>query len=326
MIPKIDFPIEKLRLSLLYQDSDELGRARLSSPARGSLSKVSAAYHELYFPAPAADRPYVFSSMVLSMDGKMAFPDDPQGPVVASANAIDREGGLTDFWVLNVLRAHADAIVVGARTLKSEPEVVFTCLDADLLAERKELLGRQQEHPLTIVVSLDGQDVPLEHSIFSMPETQTILATCHVGGQYLQSQYGQDALMVGPFNDVSEVDTDSLARQIRQGLQAHKKVILMTGENEPDARVLLFCLRKIGVDYLLIESPTYTWLLMDKGMLDEFFVDYSTLYIGGQLTPGYNNGFTSFNHPHTKFLVVAMHQNSFLFTRQKIVYGLSTES
>ncbi len=326
MIPQIPFPIEKLRLNLLYQDPIELEKAKASSAASKSLSKVSEAYHDLYFPAPAEDRPYIFASMVLSLDGKMAFPDNPQGPVVASANAIDREGGLTDFWVLNVLRAYADAIVVGARTLQSEPDAVFSCLDHDLLAERKDLLGKQRECPLTIVVSLDGQDIPLNHSIFSVPEVQTILATCHRGGQYLQSQCGSDAMLIGPFNAITDIDTVELLRQVKQGFRAHKKIVLMTGENEPDARVLMYCLRKIGVGHLLIESPTYMWLLMGQAMLDEFFVDYSTLFIGGLFTPGYNNGFTSLSHPHSRFLVIAMHQHSFLFTRQKLIYGLSTQS
>jgi riboflavin biosynthesis pyrimidine reductase len=325
MISKLTFPIEALQLVLLYQDTPELEKARASSATPFALSKVRAAYHELYFPSPPQDRPYTFASMVLSLDGKMAFPDNPQGPVVASANGIDREGGLADFWVLNVLRAHADAIVVGAKTLQSEPEVVFSCLDPDLIAERSEKLGKKTECPFTFVVSLDGEDIPFDHPIFSGKETPTFIATCHRGGRYLKQQAHEDVLLAGPFDTCAQVDESSLQQQMVEGFQAGKKVILMTGEDEPDARVFLYALRKIGIEHLLIESPTYMWLLMKQQMLDEFFVNYSSLYIGGPITPGYGNGFSSLDHPHSKFLVIAMHQNSFLFTRQKLVYGLISE-
>jgi riboflavin biosynthesis pyrimidine reductase len=325
MIPKLSFPINKLKLVTLYQDTEELASIKSSSMTKTSLSKVRQAYHDLFFPSPPEDRPYTFASMVLSLDGKMAFQDNPQGPVVASANAIDKEGGLTDFWVLNVLRAHADAIIVGAKTLASEPDVVFSCFDPDLVEERKSKLGKEKECPINIIVSLDGKDIPFDHSLFTVKEISTLISTCHLGGDYLLQKFPEDALLIGPFNSMDEVDGPSVNRQINDGLQAGKKVILMTGESKPDARVFLNILRKIGVEHLLIESPTYMWLLMRQQMLDEFFLNYSSLFIGGPITPGYANGFSYLNHPHSKFLVIAMHQNSFLFTRQKVIYGLSSE-
>ncbi|HUH98701.1 MAG TPA: dihydrofolate reductase family protein [Anaerolineales bacterium] len=324
MIPKLTFPINKLQLDVLYQDKPELERIKARSLSKAALSKVSAVYHDLYFPAPPQDRPYIFSSMVLSLDGKMAFPDNPQGPVVASANSIDADGGLADFWVLNVLRAHADAIVVGAKTLVSEPDLVLACLDADLALERKERLGKEDPHPISIIVSLDGKDVPKTHSIFSVPEIRTIIATSHQGGLFLKKQSeGEEIVLLGPYSSRAEVDAQRISRQMQNERAAHRKIVLMTGEDEPDARLLLFVLRKIGISHLLVESPTYMWLLMNQRMLDEFFVDYSTLFIGGTITPGYGNGFSYLDHPHSQFLVIALHRNGFLFTRQKLVYGLA---
>jgi riboflavin biosynthesis pyrimidine reductase len=326
MIAKLSFPTDKLQLVLLYQDKEELERIKASSPTQKALSKVSAVYHELYFPTPPAERPYIFSSLVLSMDGKMAFVDNPQGPVVASANRIDPDGGLTDFWILNVLRAHADAIIVGAKTLASEPDVVLSCFDPDLMEERMENLGKEDLYPLSVIVSLDGKDVPMSHSIFSVPEIQTIIATSHQGGLFLENTFGcNDMMLIGPYNRFGEVDAQQIARQIQEARQTGKRTILMTGEDEPDAELLLFVLRKIGVGHLLVESPTYMWLLMNQQMLDEIFVDYSPLFIGGTITPGYGNGFSYLDHPHSKFLVIAMHRNSFLFTRQKLVYRLPVQ-
>lgn len=322
MIPKISFPIKDLRLATLYQDEAELARIRRTSSAAGALSKVSAAYHDLYFPEPPADRPYTFASIVLSLDGKMAFPDNPQGPVVARANRIDPSGALTDFWVLNVLTAHADGIIIGAKMLHSEPEAIYACQDDDLLAERASLLGKESEVPLNIIVSLDGTDVPFDHAIFAMPEVRTLTATCQAGGRYLREKFGPDIHLIGPYLTPEGIDSSDLSAQVQSGFDSRKKVVLMTGENVPDARLLMNCLRLAGIKHLLIESPTYMWLLMDQHMLDEFFVNYSPLYIGGSITPGYGLAFTEAQHPHARFLVVALHNNSFLFTRQKLIYGL----
>lgn len=324
MIPKISFPIQELYLTTLYRDEAELEKIRQASGAAGALSKVSAAYHDLYFPEPPADRPYTFASIVLSLDGKMAFPDNPKGPVVARANRINPAGALADFWVLNILTAHADGIIIGAKMLHSEPDSIYVCQDDDLLAERTVLLGKEPEVPLNIIVSLDGTDVPFDHALFSMPEVRTLTATCQAGGSYLKEKFGPDVHLIGPFLTTGDIDSAALAAQVEAGLTSRKKVVLMTGKDAPDARLLMACLRSAGIKHLLVESPTYMWLLMEQHILDEFFVNYSPLYIGGPVTPGYGLAFSEAQHPHARFLVIAIHNNSFLFTRQKLIYGLTS--
>jgi hypothetical protein len=166
----------------------------------------------------------------------------------------------------------------------------------------------------------------MTHSIFSVPEIQTIVATSHQGGLFLKEKFeSNEVVLIGPYNTSAEVDGERISRQIQNERQGGRTVILMTGENEPDAGLLQFVLRKIGIGHLLVESPTYAWLLMSHRMLDEFFVNYSSLFIGGPITPGYGNGFSYLDHPHSKFLVIASHRNSFLFTRQKLVYGLPAQ-
>jgi riboflavin biosynthesis pyrimidine reductase len=311
-----------MRVVPLYRDDAELRQARSGSTATAALSKVSAAYHDLFFPAPVADRPYTFASIVLSLDGKLAFPDDPQGPVVASANFLDPAGGRIDYWILNVLRAYADASIVGARTLAAEPEAEFACLDPDLVHERGSLLGKSNAL-LPIVVSLDGTDIPLEHRAFASLDNRPLIATSAAGGAFLRGQGLDDALWLGPYPSAAAVRDAELVEPIRAARAAGRQIVLMTGEDRPDAAALLLALRRIGIEHLLIESPTYWWLLMGERMLDELFVNYSSVYIGGALTPGAAAGHTSHDHPHAKFLFIGLHPDGFLFTRQKLIYGLS---
>lgn len=322
MIPRIPFPIEKLKLTPLYVDQAELDRIRQASSAPCALTKAGAAYHDLFFPDPPEDRPYTFASIVLSIDGKMAFPDNPIGPVVARANRINPDGALTDFWILNLLTAHADALIVGARLLQVEPESIYACQDEDLLAERRSILGKAPEVPLNVITSLDGTDISFNHAIFSIPEVRTLVATCRTGGEYLKAKFPSEVELIGPFIHKNELDPATIGQQIQTALTGKKKAVLMTGDYAPDDRVLMYCLRKAGIKHLLIESPTYMWLLMDHAMLDEFFINYSPLFIGGPITPGYSLAFTEQQHPHVKFLIIAMHNNSFVFTRQRLLYDL----
>lgn len=321
------FSRDQLHITPLYRDDDELRSTRSCSTAASALTKVQAVYHALFFPAAPAARPYTFASIVLSFDGKMAFPDDPRGPRVASANALDPAGGRIDYWILNVLRAHADASIIGARTLAAEPEAEFACLDPELTAERPALLGKT-DPLIPIVVSLDGTDIPLDHRAFSRADDRPLIATSRTGGDFLRQQGLADALWLGPYLTAAAVPDDDLAGPIRAARAAGRQVVVLTGDERPDAPALLLVLRRIGIEHLLIESPTYWWLLLREKALDELFVNYSSVYIGGSLTPGAAVGFTTGDHPHAKCVYIGLHPSGFLFTRQKLVYALeaSTES
>ena len=155
----MDFDRKEVRLSSCYRDEDALERIRSLSPEKVTLPVVEDVFGELRFPPAPGNRPYTFSSVVLSSDGKMAFSDHPQGPLIAKKNYLDPEGALADFWMLTALRAYSDAVVIGAGTLQSEPLNTSHILDRTLNKERKEYLGKVG-HPLNVVVSFDGRMFP----------------------------------------------------------------------------------------------------------------------------------------------------------------------
>lgn len=313
------------RVTALYSAANELHSLKLRSRAAASLSKVQAHYHELFFPEPTADRPYIFASIVLSFDGKMAYPDDSRGPLVASNNSLDPDGGAADYWILNVLRAHADASLIGARTLAAEPDAEFNCQDVDLITERPAVLGKT-EPLLPIVVSLDGSDVPLDHPAFQRRDGRPMIATCARGGAFLKSRAAADTVWLGPFDTQAEVEASDLVERVQAARRARLPIVLMAGEDAPRTAVLLYALRRIGIEHLLVESPTYWWHLLGEQALDELFVNYSSVYIGGQMTPGGPSPFTSFAHPHARLLFVGLHPPGFLYTRQQLVYESESDA
>jgi riboflavin biosynthesis pyrimidine reductase len=74
----------------------------------------------LSFP-PSTERPYVFANFVSSIDGVVSFgiPGRAQASLISGGHPGDR-------FVLALLRAAADAIVVGAGTLRNEPGVTWS--------------------------------------------------------------------------------------------------------------------------------------------------------------------------------------------------------
>ena len=120
-----EIPKQNLKIQIVKKSDGILEQIKKESAETAVMPDVAEYYTDIYFPKAPADRPYTFSSIVLSSDGKMAYGDNPSGPLIAKNNFLVPDGSLGDFWVLNVLRAYADGIIIGARTLLSEPGI--TC-------------------------------------------------------------------------------------------------------------------------------------------------------------------------------------------------------
>ncbi len=282
--------------------------------------KVKDVYGEVCFPGGYAERPYAFASIVLSADGKMAFGDVPQGPVIAGANRLDEAGGKTDFWVLNMLRTYADGVIIGARTLQTEPDATSHIFCEELAAARTAEMGMQTQHPVNIAVSFDGTDVPLEHKIFHGNSLQSMICTSEAGLAYLAGQIGsRPHKLFGPFAAATQENADAVRRSMAQ-FPAHVHIVATGAGSAPDSAVLLCLLRKMGMERLCIESPSYMWHLMQNRALDEFFINYSLVFAGGNLSPGGAIPFTSQSHPHSELLMLGRHKSNFLFTRQRMRY------
>ncbi|QRN84961.1 dihydrofolate reductase family protein [Clostridia bacterium] len=317
----MNFPVEAMKLTVLNKAEEILAELKESSNEKATPEKIKSVYDELFFPASPENRPYTFGSIVLSMDGKMAYEDDPQGPLIAAKNLLDLDGGLGDFWILNVLRAYADGVIIGAGTLAAEPLMISNCFDQDLVDARFEVLGKKTVAPMNIVVSFDGTDIPLEHGVFSTEGLAAAIATSPDGGDYLKTNFKNKHIIFGPYANTEEVDIAEIKKKMASDEKAIP--IFLTGKgSNPDSAVLMYILKKIGLEKLVIESPSYMWHLMSIGAMDEMFINYSSVFVGGHKAPGAFHAFSVNAHPHSQILTTAMHKNNFIFTRQKLYYGL----
>ncbi len=121
---------------------------------------ISGWYLSLDFPDPPPNRPYVYLNMVATVDGKITVDGSEQGI-----------GSDADKRLFHELRAHADAVLDGARTARvsgASPRV----RDPDLIAWRRE--RGKPPHPLGVLITASG-NVPLDTPFFTSREFEAVV-------------------------------------------------------------------------------------------------------------------------------------------------------
>ena len=84
----------------------------------------------------------------------------------------------TDFFVLNLARAHADAIVTTAQVVRAEPQLSHQLqgpLAQGLLRYRREVLGKSHG-PCSAILTRSAQ-LPVDHCVFQDPFDTLVLTT-----------------------------------------------------------------------------------------------------------------------------------------------------
>jgi len=135
----------------------------------------------LHFPTSPADRPFVIGNFVSTLDGVVSYAIKGQagGSTISGSDPADR-------FIMGLLRASADAILVGARTVHDvSPKSLwipeYTYPDAKhLYAEYRVNVLHKPKYPLLVIVSGSGR-LELERAIFRTPEVRTVVITTSAG-------------------------------------------------------------------------------------------------------------------------------------------------
>ena len=141
---------------------------------------------DLHFPPIPDDRPFVFANFVSTLDGVVSYEIKGQagGSTISGYDISDR-------FIMGLLRASADAIVVGAGTLREvNPEALWTpestYPDAKhLYTDYRVNVLHKPDSPLLVVVSGSGR-LELEREIFRTPAMRTVVLTTSVGRDALE--------------------------------------------------------------------------------------------------------------------------------------------
>ena len=207
---------------------------------------VPAELARLYGSAVGLDEPCVVANFVESLDGVVAVPRLPR------SHAVLGDESEADSFMLALLRACADAVVVGSGTLLSSPQGTWR-IDrayppaAEALAELRAARGRP-EQPLLVVVTAGGSFDP------SHPVLES-------GALVLTTRDASDGL--------------------RAAVPEATEVVAVTDGDSVDLAVALEVLRDRGCSVVLTEAgPSMFGSLVASRLVDELFLTVSPVLAG----------------------------------------------
>jgi len=123
---------------------------------------------------PEREEPYLYVNFCTGRDGRVSFsePGHMGGGDVSGFDDRDR-------WLMGLLRARADAVMVGDGTMKAEPEHLWTPAgiypaEAEAFAALRAAEGRAAQ-PLQVFVSKDGA-LPWDAAPFEQPDLHVVVA------------------------------------------------------------------------------------------------------------------------------------------------------
>lgn len=227
-----------------------------------------APYGKLGFPALHEDRPWTFANFVQSIDGVASFKGRHASGADISQSAEDR-------WLMDLLRAHADAIIMGVNTLVeetlastqarenrawpgpgwNEPQLnhgrgpVYR-IEEPALRDLRGKLGRGPEK--VIFVTASAAIDPRAYRVFDGDQVEAFILTTAGGAARLKTRGSRAQVIVA--GDDRAVDLPHAVRLLRTDMKLR---------------------------WLLCEGgPTLYGNLARAGLIDEKFVTVSPVEIG----------------------------------------------
>ncbi len=212
---------------------------------------------DLHFRTSSAARPLVMANFVSTLDGVVSYEINGKsgGSTISGSDPADR-------FIMGLLRASADAVMVGAGTLHDvSPNSLWTpeyvCPDAKhFYAEYRMNALHKPEYPLLVIVSGTGR-LELERAVFRTPAMRTLVIT---------TSAGRDELTRRGATTLDSVEVHALNSS--------------SGSIAPPA-ILELLQSEFGVKTLLHEGgPTLFGQFLAAGAVDELFLTLSPQIAG----------------------------------------------
>jgi riboflavin biosynthesis pyrimidine reductase len=201
---------------------------------------------ELYGGGLDFDEPCLVANFVETVDGVVAIPDVPR------SNALIAGGSEADRFVMGLLRAWADVILVGSGTMRAspagtwQPEGVYPPT-AESFAELRRRRSRPPA-PTVAFVTAGGSFEPTHPAL----EAGAIVLT-----------------------------TGRAATGLRRRVPTAAEVVVVNEGEQVDLQQALVCLRERGHTSVLSEGgPTLFASLLRSGLVDQLFLTVSPLLAG----------------------------------------------
>jgi riboflavin biosynthesis pyrimidine reductase len=226
-----------------------------ADPPSPNLTKILRATYDgdLFF-SDSPKRPLIISNFVQTLDGivSLKIPNKSGGAEISGKNE-------EDAFIMGLLRACADAVILGESTFRNAPDHVWIAghVYPQLKKEFDELrkhMGKVSPHPVNVIVSGMGH-VDLNERLLKQGEVPSLVLTTKEGFARLQQKYGAtlpDFILVLPGEGV---------------INPSDIVALLHDEYE--------------IKLLLHEGgPTLVSSFLQQGLLDEFFITIAPQIVG----------------------------------------------
>ena len=181
-------------------------------------------YGSLAFPQHS-DRAYVISNFVTTLDGVVALneQDHTGGGDISGFNRHDR-------LVMGLLRAVADAVIVGAGTLRSVPQHRWTAQYiypplAEAYQQLRTSLGKPTP-PLNVIVTARGE-VSLDLPVFQSGEVPVLLVTTTQGAERLRAEHLPQGVELSVVQNAGPLSARAVLEAVSRVRQGH--VMLVEG-------------------------------------------------------------------------------------------------
>lgn len=161
-----------------------------------------------------ANQPDVIGNFVTTLDGVVSLntPGHMGGSDISGHNTHDR-------LVMGLLRAVADAVVVGAGTLRSVPEHRWTSpyIYPPLAAAYEALRARlaKQGPPLNVIVTQHGQ-LDLELPVFQSGDVPVLIVTSTAGAEQIGAHDLPSSVQVAALDGTGPVGAGAILEAIRR--------------------------------------------------------------------------------------------------------------
>ncbi len=174
--------------------------------------ELRALYGRLQFP-PQAGRPYVVGNFVATLDGvvSLGVPGMAGGGPISGFNQHDR-------MVMGILRAVADAVIIGAGTVRAvSPEHVWSGAYiypplADVYRQLRIRLGKP-ERPLNVIVTASGE-LDLKLRVFQSGEVPVLIVTTQQGARRITERGAPPSVQVTAVLDNGPLSAAAILRAV----------------------------------------------------------------------------------------------------------------
>ena len=185
---------------------------------------LSTLYGHLHLPSNPG-QPYVVGNFVTTLDGVVTLnePGHASGGDISGFNQHDR-------LVMGLLRAIADAVIVGAGTLRSVPQHRWTAQyiyppQALVYQQLRTNLGKPAP-PLNVIVTAHGE-VDLDLPVFQSGEVPVLLVTTAHGEERIRAQRLPPSVQISMLGSAGPLSARAILQAVSRVRQS--EVILVEG-------------------------------------------------------------------------------------------------